>query len=98
MTLPYDPANPPERPPSGCDRLTWTLAFHLRLAHLSGPSGDCVAWSCQGIGVTWPCQVFQIAEAGLLGSVGWWAGLGLDRPTTRWPAQLRPNGSDSSAH
>ncbi|OLB77920.1 MAG: hypothetical protein AUI14_14760 [Actinobacteria bacterium 13_2_20CM_2_71_6] len=90
MNLPYHPADPPEEPPPGCDRLTWTLAYQVHRDHRPAPDGQCLATTCRATATSWPCDPSRLAAAGFVGSVGWWAGVNSDRPPTRWPANLLP--------
>ncbi len=96
MTLPFDPKDPPEEPPRGSDRLTWTLAYQIWCDHQPGPDGPCAATLCRENAQRWPCPAHHLALAGLVGSVGWWAGVGGDRPPTRWPANVLPPGLSDS--
>jgi hypothetical protein len=72
LGLPYDPADPPADPPAGVDRLMWTVAHELRAAHESGPDGFCQALRCRAEFTLWPCAAVKLADAGLMGAVGWW--------------------------
>jgi hypothetical protein len=72
VNLPYDPLDPPEKPPPGTDRLMWTVAYQLRLDHVPAPDGFCSAPRCRPRFKLWPCEPVRLSDAGLLGSVGWW--------------------------
>jgi hypothetical protein len=89
--LPFDPEDPPDAAPRGCDRLTWQLARQLYRDHTLAIDGRCHARTCRdGYVADWPCQGRQLAETGLLASVGAWAGLDLSRLGTRWFANVPP--------
>jgi hypothetical protein len=53
-------------------RLLWSVAHALRAAHEPSVDGFCRASRCRSEFVLWPCPGVRLADAGLMGSVGWW--------------------------
>jgi hypothetical protein len=76
LHLPYNPKNPPEEPPTGTDRLLWTVAFELRASHQPDAAGYCQSPQCGDRLVVWPCRSVTLADSGLMGAVGWWTSPG----------------------
>jgi hypothetical protein len=90
-SFPFDLTDPPDEPPAGCDRVTWQLARQIYRDHIPAGDGVCRARSCRDAYVAdWPCAPRRLAEVGLIGSVGVWAGLDVGRLGTRWFANVRP--------
>ena len=69
--LPYDPAEPPYRPPAGCvSPLMWQLAWQLFADHRPAADGWCAV--CRPYQFH-PCVSRQFAEAGLAAACGYGA-------------------------
>lgn len=89
MNMPYDIDNPPQEPPPGCDPILWKVAYALREEHVEGPDGFCVAAACRRAASLWPCPKRNLADVGLMGSIG--GGRQPPGPNARWvqPARTR---------
>jgi hypothetical protein len=95
-TLPFDPEHPPADAPAGCDTVTWHLAYQIYVDHNLAADGVCRARTCRDAFVgEWPCPPRRLAEAGLLASVGAWAGIDAHRPAGRWMANIIPDAGSS---
>ncbi len=82
MVLPYDPEDPPARPPAGADPLTWRLAYQVLSDHRRSPFGACRSPLCEH--ADWPCRPARLAGLGLrtaLGARAPWSTLNRSR---RW--------------
>jgi hypothetical protein len=72
--LPYDPDNPPYRPPAECtDQLMWLVAWHLFNDHGPVVGGQCAA--CRPYRFH-PCTRRQLASVGLAAACGHLAAVG----------------------
>ncbi|GAA4939139.1 hypothetical protein GCM10025331_26330 [Actinoplanes utahensis] len=66
--LPFDPADPPARPPSSClDELVWNLAYRLFRDHRPDQDGFCI--TCVPSEFS-PCIGRYLAARGFLVSCG----------------------------
>lgn len=65
--LPFDPEDPPVKPPLGADPLVWGLAYGLFEAHQPDRAGLCQV--CHPV-VVWPCGPSRLAGQGLVAALG----------------------------
>ncbi len=85
MELPYNLKDPPEEPPAGVDRLLWRVSFELRASHQPDSAGYCQSPQCGDRFIVWPCKSATLADAGLMGAVGWWT---LNRSQEAQPTRI----------
>jgi hypothetical protein len=68
--LPYDPAEPPHRPPAGCvNNLMWQLAWRVFTDHRPALDGWCAA--CRPYRF-FPCPCRKLGRIGLAAACGRW--------------------------
>jgi hypothetical protein len=66
VRLPFDPENPPERPPAASEPLVWRLAYRIHRDHQPDQDGRCVL--CRPP-TTWPCPGSRLSARGFLAAL-----------------------------